>query len=72
MADTITQASDSRERVEQNARRPRRLPSNAQLDAARVMNTAPGRLRYLDGFGDATPPDRRPLARVMPLRGPRR
>jgi hypothetical protein len=51
--------------IEQNAQPRRRLLSPAQLDAARVMNTAPGRARYLAGFGDAAPPDRRPRAAVV-------
>jgi hypothetical protein len=65
MQRTITHSSDASQATGQNASRRRRLLSNAQLDAAVVMNTAPGRARYMAGFGDVTPPDRRPKAAVV-------
>lgn len=48
-----------------------RLPLG-RLAEVRGMNTRAGRTRYAAGFGDAAPPDPRPLAPVVPFARRRR
>lgn len=70
MTHTITYPSASESAVQQNVSSRRRLLSPSQLNTVRAMNTAAGRRRYAAGFGDAAPPDDRPLATITVLARP--